>query len=219
MSKLFRLFPCLLLISGICFFPLSSVSADGENGTDNNNIGFSISPKDTFFDISNMKPGDWAHRTITVENTGSEDFVYHMKLQNSGEKKLFNELLLEMKVGEQELYRGKLAAFKSLPARKMSSDIEENLDITIRFPEQLGNDFQGLKSVFAFSFTAQGKNSTAVQVVTLGQIDSGGPTTAGFSLPTTSTNLFNFMLLGTALAASGIVLMIIRYYRRMKLAR
>jgi len=218
MSKLFRLFPCFLLIGGICFSPISSVSADGENGTDNNDIGLSISPKDTLFDISNMKPGDWAHRTITVENSGSKDFVYQMQLQNSGEKKLFNELLLEIKADDKELYQGKLAAFKSLPATKLISGTEENLDITIRFPEHLGNDFQGLRSAFAFTFTAEGKDSTPVQAVTLGQIDSGGPTSAGFSLPATSTNIFNLMFLGTAFVAGGIVLMIIRHYRRMKMA-
>jgi len=219
MSKQFRLFSCLLLIGGICFSPISSVSADGENGTDNNDIGLSISPKDSLFDISNMKPGDWASRTITVENSGSKDFAYQMQLQNNGEKKLYNELLLEIKAGDNELYQGKLAAFKSLPTRTLTSGTEDNLAITIRFPEQLGNDFQGLNSAFVFTFTAEGKHSTPVQAMILGQIDSGGLKTAGFSLPTSSTNLFDLMLFGTVLVASGIVLMIIRYYRRMKLAR
>ena len=152
MSKLFRLFPLLLLISGICFFPVTSVFADGENDTDKNDIDISISPKDTLFDISNMKPGDWAPRTITVKNSGNKDFVYQMQLQNNGEKKLFNELLLEIKADDKELYQGKLAAFKSLPARKLTSGNEENLDITIRFPEHLGNDFQGLDVSIYFHF-------------------------------------------------------------------
>ncbi len=217
MSKLFRLFPFLLLISGICFFPISSVFADGENDTDKNDIDIILSPKDNLFDISNMKPGDWAPRTITVKN-GNKDFDYQMQVQNNGEKKLFNELLLEIKADDKELYQGKLAAFKSLPARKLTSGTEENLDITIRFPEHLGNDFQGLQSAFAFSFTAEGKDSPAVQAMVLGQIYSGGPTSAGFSLPTTSTNIFNLMLVGSVLVAGGIVLMIIRHYRRMKMA-
>ena len=219
MSKLLRIFPVLLLISGICFFPMTSVFADGENDTSKNDIDISISPNDTLFDISNMKPGDWAPRTITVQNVGSKDFDYQMQLQNSGEKKLFNELLLEIKVDDKELYQGKLAAFKSLPARKLTSGTEENLDITIRFPEQLGNDFQGLKSSFVFSFMVEGKDSSAVQTTTTGQIDSGGPISAGFSLPATSTNIFNLMLVGSVLVAGGIVLMIIRHYRRMKIAQ
>ena len=75
-----------------------------------------------------------------------------MQLQNSGEEKLFNELLLEIKAGDKELYQGKLAAFKSLPERKLTSGTEENLDITIRFPEHLGNDFQGLDVGICFLF-------------------------------------------------------------------
>jgi len=322
MSKLFRLIPCLLLLSGICFFPITSVFADGKNDTDKNEINISISPKDTLFDISNMKPGDWAPRTITVKNSGSKDFVYQMQLQNSGDKKLFNELLLEIKAADKELYQGKIAAFKSLPTRKLISGSEENLDITIRFPEHLGNDFQGLTSAFVLTFTAEGRDnpgnggsdnpgdggsdnpgngggdnpsdggsdnpadgesdnpadggsdnpadgesdnpadgesenpadgesenpadgesdnpanggsdnpadggsdnpgdegsdSPAVQVTIPGQINSGGPTSAGFSLPATSTNIFNLMLFGSVLVTGGIVLMIIRHYRRMKMA-
>jgi len=291
MSKLFRVFPVLLLISGICFFPVTSVFADGEDNTGKDDIDISISPNDTLFDISNMKPGDWAPRTMTVKNFGSKDFDYQMQLQNTGEKKLFNELLLEIKVDDKELYQGKLAAFKSLPARKLTRGSGENLDITIRFPEHLGNDFQGLGAAFVFSFTAEGRDnpgngggdnpgdggsdspakggsdnpaeggsdnpaeegsdnpaeegsdnpaeegsdspaeggsdssaeggsdSPAVQVTIPGQIDSGGPTSAGFSLPATSTNIFNLMFLGSVLVAGGIVLMIIRHYRRMKIAQ
>ena len=74
MSKLFRLLPFLLLISGICFFPVTSVFADDENDTDKNEIDISLSPTDTLFDISNMKPGDWAPRTITVKNSGKQRF-------------------------------------------------------------------------------------------------------------------------------------------------
>ena len=44
--------------------------------------------------------------------------------------------------------------------RTLTSSTKENLDITIRFVEHLGNDFQGLKSTFVFSFTAEGADST-----------------------------------------------------------
>jgi len=262
---------------------MTSVLADGEDNTGNADIDIGISPKDTLFEISNMKPGDWAPRTITVKNLGSKEFAYQMQLENSGEKKLFNELLLEIKADDKELYQGKLAAFKSLPARKLTRGSGENLDITIRFPEHLGNDFQGLGAAFVFSFTAEGRDnpgngggdnpgdggsdnpaeggsdnpaeggsdnpaeggsdnpaeegsdnpaeegsdnpaeggsdSPAVQVTIPGQIDSGVPTTAGFNLPATSTNIFNLMLVGSVLVAGGIVLMIIRHYRRMKIAQ
>ena len=71
MIKLFRLFTFLLLIS--CFYPLTSVLADGENENNETDLGLSILPKENLFDISNMKPGDWAPRTITVQSSGSKD--------------------------------------------------------------------------------------------------------------------------------------------------
>lgn len=210
-KKLFRFVPLLLLIIGICFYPVSSVFAEGENDKAENEIKINISPKDNLFDISNMKPGDWAPRSITVQNSGSKDFVYHLQLQNSGDKKLFNELLLEIKAGDKELYQGKLAALKSLPERKLASGTEENLEMTIRFPEHLGNEFQGLSSAFVFSFTAEGTDGPAVQAMIKGQVASSsiGPTSAGFSLPT-ATNISNLMLFGTILVAGGILLILIR---------
>jgi hypothetical protein len=216
MNKLFRLFPLLLLISGICFFPSTSVFA---NETDKKDIDITLSPKDTLFNISNMKPGDWAPRTITVKNSGSKSFTYQMESRNNGDTKLFNELLMEIKAGDKELYSGKLAEFKSVEARKLASGNEENLDITIRFPEHLGNDFQGLEAAFTLNFTAESKNTTPVQTATKGQIDSGDPKSSGFSLPATSTNIFNLLLFGIVLVASGIVLMIVRHYRGMKSAQ
>lgn len=219
MTKLFRLFPFLLLISLICFYPVTSVFADDGSGTAENELDISLSTEENLFDISNMKPGDWAPRTVAVQNSGSKDFVYQMQLQNSGDNKLFNELLLEIKAGDTELYQGNLAAFKSLPERKLTSSTEENLDITIRFPEHLGNDFQGLESAFVFTFTAEGKDSTTVQVMTAGQVASVGPTPGGSNLPNTSSNIFILILAGTLLVAGGIVLMFIRHYRRMKTAQ
>lgn len=219
MNKRFRFLPLLLLISGICFLPITTAFADGENGADNNEIDISISPQNALFNINNMKPGDWAPRTITVKNSGSKDFGYQMQLRNDGEEKLFNELLLEIKAGEEELYQGNLASFKSLPIRKLATGSDENLDITIRFPEHLGNDFQGLIAAFAFTFTAEGKDNISVQAIAPGQIDSGGSTPTGKILPTTSTNIFNLLLLGAVLVAGGIVMMLITYYRRMKPAQ
>ncbi|MBO1915115.1 hypothetical protein J4G37_61100, partial [Microvirga sp. 3-52] len=85
MNKLFRFIPLLLLISGICIFPVASVFAEDDNDTKKKDIDITLSPKDTLFNISNMKPGDWAPRTITVKNSGSKDFTYQMESRNNGD--------------------------------------------------------------------------------------------------------------------------------------
>lgn len=218
MKKLFQILPLLLLLSWVSLFPVTSVFAEGENDTEKKEIDISLTPKDTIFNVGDMKPGDWAPRTITIKNIGSKDFDYQMKIQNSGDEKLFHELLLEIKAGDKELYQDKLAAFKSLPIRKLATGNEENLDVTIRFPEHLGNEFQGLQSTFAFTFTAEGKESDTVQEVIVGQIASfGSPMSPGGPiLPDSTTNLINIMLLGAALVVGGIVMIIIIYYRKMR---
>lgn len=217
MIKLFRLFPFLLMISLMCFYPVTSVLADGENDKVDKELDISLSTTESLFDISNMKPGDWAPRTIAVQNSGSADFVYQMNLKNLGNEKLFNELVLEIKAGDTKLYQGKMAEFKSLPERKLLGSTEENLDITIRFPEHLGNEFQGLESAFAFSFTAEGRDNTTVQAMTKGQVASVGPTASADNQSETSPMMFNLLLFGTILVFSGIVWMIIRHFRRMKI--
>lgn len=174
MKKLFLLFPLLLLSSGICFYPVTSVLADGENETVQKEIDITLAPQDILFAITDMKPGDWAPRTLAVKNTGNKDFAYQMSVQNNGGTKLFNELMLEINIGEKEVYRGNLAAFTSLPARKLAKGSMENLDITIRFPEHLGNEFQGADSIFAFVFTAEGKDGNSETVTIPGEVGNGG---------------------------------------------
>ncbi|MBD7984549.1 LPXTG cell wall anchor domain-containing protein [Sporosarcina sp. Sa2YVA2] len=220
MKEFFRPFLVLLLVSGMSIFHSTNALADVETDVEKTDIDITLSPTETLFDISNMKPGDWADRTITVSNSGNKDFDYLIEVQNTGDLKLFNELLLEIQVGNVDLYTGKLADFKVLPKRNLVSGGNEDLDITIRFPEHLGNDFQGVQSAFTIIFTAERKDSTAVQAITQGLIDSGGGAKSiGLSLPATSTNIFNMMLFGSVLMVVGIVLLFVRYRRRMKLAQ
>ncbi|BAK15218.1 hypothetical protein SSIL_0795 [Solibacillus silvestris StLB046] len=218
MKKLFQILPLLLLFSWVSLSPLTSVYAEGENDdTEKQEIDISLTPTDTLFEVSNMKPGDWAPRTITVKNIGSKDFEYQMQLQNSGDEKLFNELLLEIKAGDEELYEDKLANFKSLPIRKLITGNEENLEVTIRFPEHLGNEFQALQSSFAFTFTAEGDESEPVQEEIIGQISSSGsPMSGGPGLPDGTTNLIYYILLCGSLVVGGIVMVITIYYRKMR---
>lgn len=218
--KLSKIFPILLVVCGILLFPIASVMADENNSADNQEINISLSPKEKLFDVSNMKPGDWAPRTLTVKNAGNKEFAYYMQLKNNGDVKLFNELLMEVKAGNEELYNGKLAAFTSLPARNLASGSEEKLDITIRFPEHLGNDFQGLQAAFVLNFTAEGKASASSQAITKARIDSGDASSSGgFKLPATSTNMFNILLFGSVLVVVAIAIMFVTYVRRMKVAQ
>ncbi|MDY0404817.1 hypothetical protein P5G51_004845 [Virgibacillus sp. 179-BFC.A HS] len=86
MTKTMRLCIVFTLVLGLYLFPVSVAMADNGNGT-SSEINITLFSKNFLFDVINMKPGDWAPRQITVNNSGSKDFAYHMQLRNDGEKK------------------------------------------------------------------------------------------------------------------------------------
>lgn len=217
--KAIRYLLFILLIGVMSLFsPVSVFAEKGES--DKSKLKFSISPSDSLFNIHNMKPGDWAPRTLVVKNSGSKELNYTMQLENTGDKKLFNELLMEIKSGNNELYQGKNSKFTALHARKLEAGGEENLDITIRFPEHLGNEFQGLDAAFILKFTAEGKgnSSVPVEVATRGQIGSGDSPSNISKLPQTGTYMQTMLLIGAVFVGVGLILIIIPHYKRMRIA-
>ena len=210
----------LIVVLLIGFLPFLANPAAAED-----RISLDVLPEDILFQVEDMKPGDWAPRTTVVQNNGQEDFFYSMYIESEGTDKLFNELLLEITVSETVLYNGKLADFKSLEERNLEPGGEEELEVTIRFPGELGNDFQGLNSVFSFIFTADSQiDDTSVEVGGFvgSDDDSSIPGSAGTStggggvLPDTATNIFLFLILGAVILLNGILLY--TYHKRRKSA-
>ncbi|WP_049887910.1 TasA family protein [Oceanobacillus massiliensis] len=205
----------------IIVIPIHSLADEG--GEDNeeqprtSEIDISLSPSDVLFDITNMKPGDWAPRTIIVQNSGILDFSYQMELRNDGSQKLFNELMMEITDVEGELYNGKLAEFDVLPIRDIEAGKEEELTITIRFPEHLGNEFQGTNSAFAFLFTAEGAeqadSSDKDEQIVEGAVSGGDGSSGGLSLPETATNIFNVLILGGIFLVIGFLILLLNRRR------
>ncbi|MCG1026827.1 LPXTG cell wall anchor domain-containing protein [Virgibacillus halodenitrificans] len=187
----------------------NSVTADEEE----KELAINVLPGDVLFNINNMKPGDWAPRTITVQNKGIKDFTYQMSLRNDGEEKLFNELLLEINDSKTVLYEGKLADFTKLSDRDLSTSKQEELEVTVIFPEYLGNEFQGLDAEFSILFTAEGKTSQLAEVSVDGMIGSGNSQTQSF-LPNTATGIFNLFLSGAVLLISGVFILLYKKWRK-----
>lgn len=187
----------------------NSVTAEEEE----KELAINVLPGDVLFNINNMKPGDWAPRTITVQNKGIKDFTYQMSLRNDGEEKLFNELLLEINDSKTVLYEGKLADFTKLSDRDLSTSKQEELEVTVIFPEYLGNEFQGLDAEFSILFTAEGKTSQLAEVSVDGMIGSGNSQTQSF-LPNTATGIFNLFLSGAVLLISGVFILLYKKWRK-----
>lgn len=215
MLKKLLSFWIILFSLSIVIVPLNIVSADGDSSGEKE-INIDILPNKSLFNIENMKPGDWAPRTVTVKNEGEKDFNYAVKIKNmSKTNKLYNELLLEISDSNGELYDGKLVDFTELTSRKLVSSKEEELNFTIRYPEKLENDFQGVGAMFSLVFVAEGELKETDEASS-GGIINGDNSPGGFQLPKTSTNMFYLLLIGTVITFIGGSLLLYQKYRRIE---
>lgn len=205
-----------LILLGVMFlhllFPIHVMHGEAKEETD---LLMDVTPETTLFDIENMKPGDWAPRSITVENNGNIHFMYDMHMENNGEEKLFNVLFMEITDGHSELYNGTLADFSSLTGREVLSGDEENIQITIRFPEDLGNNYQGLDMHFTLIFTAEAKDGMRDEIIVDSKVGTDGDGQQGGALlPNTATNVFNFILVGGLFLIFATIIML--YHKKIQ---
>ncbi len=190
----------------VVFIMIFSTVGYHKSFASSNEIDIETLPKDILFDVDDMKPGDWATSTYTIQNMGSRDMDYYLSAQfESGSEKLYKVLMLEVKDGEESLYSGSLAGFTDLEKRPLSVNDEEELTFTVDFPKELGNEFQGLISDFSILVSAEGNPSAGGSPDTgagSSETDSDG-VGEGHNLPDTATHMFNLLLAGTALVLIG----------------
>ncbi|WP_272031514.1 TasA family protein [Oceanobacillus kimchii] len=215
MKKILLLIVCLGITVSLIFPYHSHADTDNSNAHE---IELSITPDDFLFNIENMKPGDWAPRTLTINNSGSSEFEYQMSVENNGNDKLFNELLLLIEdVDQNKLYDGKISEFSSIPSRYLDAENHEDLHITVTFPEHLGNEFQGVSSSFSFIFYAEGdtiqgnKDNDVAEVSGLVENDNGDSNNQ--LLPNTATSIFSILLLGLLIVSVGLFVVIWQKYK------
>ncbi|KEK23553.1 LPXTG cell wall anchor domain-containing protein [Bacillus gaemokensis] len=184
-------------------------------------VDLSISPNEVLFDVPNMKPGDWATRSIRVNNNNDSSFFYYINSEfNEGSEKLYRALQLTVKVSEKVLYNGSLSEFTGEEKRILAGGGTEQVQYVVRFPEELGNDYQGLNVKMKFVFYAGSDNnmldSTYNKEKDTSNVhadhnkDSSSQSTNGKhnSLPNTGSANRNimFILLGSGLITFAILL-------------
>ncbi|TMU84251.1 LPXTG cell wall anchor domain-containing protein [Bacillus sp. BHET2] len=193
----------VVFLLGFFVFSMERVQADQEDAT--NEVDIATSPTGVFFQVDNMKPGDWTTKTIKVKNEGLKDFQYTMSSElKSGSDQLYNALMMTVSDTKGVLYEGKVSGFKGFDARKLASSGEENMTFKIDFPEHLGNEFQGLMSEVKFTFQAEGVIGESLPV-------------GGITLPNTGTAIYKLLLLGGLLFFSGLGVYVYQYRRRMNM--
>lgn len=179
-------------------------------------IDLSLTPKEMLFDVTkDMKPGDWAERSIRVNNEGAAEFLYTMSAEfTEGSKKLYDGLILEVKnQQERVLYKGSLSGFTKLTGRTLSAGQSEQLQYIVRFPEELGNEYQGLETQVKFIFYAEEDGGHIGEPK-----DSNGSTNENDSashiklLPNTGADYMYSILIGIGMMMIGFFV----YGKRMK---
>jgi LPXTG-motif cell wall-anchored protein len=186
-------------------------------------IDIEASPDKVLFSIDNLKPGDWAERKLIIQNRGTNDFTYNTEaIFKKGSKKLYDEFLLKVNDSNQSLYNGKLKDFSGLNPRFLRTLNQEDLLFTVEFPSELGNEYQGLAFEVEFRFIAEEQingnpdpdpdpetppsddNENIEPERPIGEDDLESDPVDGQVLPSTATNMYNFVFLGFILLLLGI---------------
>jgi LPXTG-motif cell wall-anchored protein len=182
------IFLIVLITSFYCFnYPIKSSEAQ------ENEIDLQTVPHKVFFDIKNSKPGDTYTKVLSVQNKGKKNLQYLISNHFlKGSKDLYKELELTVADKSGEIFKGKLKDFEKLDARNLKINTYEELTISIYFPYELGNEYQGLATEFEFEFYVEGSLG--------GLLPANGP-----KLPETGTNMFNYLVGGSVLVITGLL--------------
>jgi LPXTG-motif cell wall-anchored protein len=190
-----------LITSSLIAF-LLIVSLSNPASAEVQEIDIVTTPEKVLFDVTNMKPGDWAIRDLKIKNSGKQNFDYLFSSnKKSGSNQLYNELFLTVNHGNTELYKGKLGGFSKLDPRALKSGGEETLTFRVDFPEHLGNEYQGLATEVEFKFYVEGTLGGVLPV--------DGP-----KLPNTGTDMFNILVAGAVLVLTGTIIQFVLSLRR-----
>ncbi|MEH7075442.1 LPXTG cell wall anchor domain-containing protein [Neobacillus drentensis] len=191
-----------IFVISIIFF-LTSINIFA--GTNTAKINIATSPEKVFFDLTNLKPGDWAEKKLTIQNNGEQDFKYLLSSNlKKGSEKFYNELFLSISDESSVLFEGKMREFKKLNPRFIAKNDSEQLFFKVVVPSEIGNEFQGLGCEVEFKFYVEG--------TLVGALPVDGP-----KLPETGSNMFNILVAGAVLVISGSILQFNIKKRRRKL--
>ncbi|MFT9849615.1 TasA family protein [Aneurinibacillus sp. REN35] len=166
--RLFCLLLCAVWMTGS--FGIEPVRAE------NITVDIGLSPAEVFMNVKNIKPGDTVTSTLTVKNNGNTEITYVSGAEfASGREDFYRLLTLKVEEGGQPLYEGLLNRFAGFPMSKLRPGEEKALQVTIGFPYEAGNEYQGASAVYLFVFaaTAGTKPDHPAEPPTGGDGDSG----------------------------------------------
>jgi spore coat-associated protein N len=109
--------------------------------------------------ISNLVPGDTAHRTVTISNTGNADFTYTGAISNTASTALWtdatNGLQVTVKRGATTVYTGALKNLVLAASPTVAATTgTDTLTFDFSLPVTADNTFQTLTQDFTITYTA-----------------------------------------------------------------
>lgn len=181
------------------------VSLPCQASADSDEVVIERYPDEAIFRLENMKPGDFAYRTLTIQNNHDRNIIYTMQLENQGDITLYNELLLQITFMDEIVFYGKLKDYKGINDRLLIAETEEMVKFELKFPEELGNEYQGLRAEFILDFTARAadESGTVAGVITELSNPIKGTNGLGGKLPATATNTVLYLIMGISLVVLG----------------
>ncbi|PFA22004.1 hypothetical protein CN373_11200 [Bacillus cereus] len=199
---LFIMSACLILI----VFIGMTKNIDRVYAEERREIDISLDPKEVLFHATNMKPGDWAERSIRIRNEGTKKLSYSIKSEVSeGSTKLYEALKITVKDKQKLLYEGSLKELQSMEKRTLAVDKMDELIYMVYVPKELGNEYQGLQTIVKFIFYAEEPNGDGVGTENeTGSNQTQPPTDSNGQLPRTGAQQSSMILIGIGLVGFGL---------------
>ena len=118
-------------------------------------------PASSFVSIGDLIPGDWATRTVTVENTGSVPFTYTIAASNEGGPASLmwtdkvDGLQLTVSGDAGQIYSGAVSDLAGIASgTTVPAGDTEVLTYVFSLPSSAGNDFQELTQGIGITYDA-----------------------------------------------------------------
>jgi len=150
-ASLVTILMVLIAITGLLVLaaPRSSFAISVDSG----NCGLTVETPGDPVDVSNLNPGDTKSSYLIVHNSKDTPFNYFFDIVKTGstagqypglEGKHLDEIMIfTIERGGLILFQGLLSQFNELNMGTLSGNANQRIDVTVHFPPDAGNEYQG----------------------------------------------------------------------------